>query len=102
MAEKRNVQTVNVVLRPASLALKIMVAVLLLSSIAALAALNWVHTGLQAQTEELRREAAAIEYANSVLTEKTGQSDSIQNIQAIAEQSLGLVSPDAVLIDPIS
>ncbi len=102
MAEKKNTRTVNVVLRPASPALKIVVVVLILCSVAALAALRWVHNGLAAQTEKLRREAAAVEYANSVLEEQTNQSDSIQSIERIAQKELGLINPDTVIIDPIS
>lgn len=102
MAEKKNTRTVNVVLRPASPVLKIVVVSLILCSIAALAALRWVHNGLTAQTEKLRKEAAAVEYANGVLEEQTSQADSVQSIQRIAQQELGLINPDTVIIDPIS
>jgi len=102
MAGKKNNRTVNIILRPASPALKIVVVVLILSSIAALAALRWVHNDLSAQTEKLRSEAAAVEYANGVLEKQTGQADSVQSIQRIAQQELGLIDPDTVIIDPIS
>lgn len=102
MAEKKKTRTVNVILRPASPVLKIVVVSLILCSIAALAALRWVHNGITAQTEKLRREAAAVEYANSVLEERTSQADSVQSIRRIAQQELGLIDPDTVIIDPIS
>ena len=40
----------KVIFRSGSLALKIIVAVLIVFSMAALAALRWVHTGIQART----------------------------------------------------
>ena len=60
----------KVIFRSGSLALKIIVAVLIVFSMAALAALRWVHTGIQARTGELRDEAAALEHQNSELEEK--------------------------------
>ena len=80
--------------------LKVLLIVLILFSTAALAALRWVHNGIQAQTENLRAEAAAVEYANSVLEQKKADLGSVQSIQDIAKEELGLVNPDTVVIDP--
>lgn len=102
MSADKNTRTVNVVLRPASPALKIAVIVLILCSIAALFTLRWVHKGLLAETEKLRAEAAAVAYDNEVLEEKTGKPDSVQNVQSIAKQELGMISPDTVVIEPVS
>ena len=43
-----------------------------------------------------------MEYANQVLEEKTGKPDSVANVQSIAQENLGLVNPDTVIINPVS
>lgn len=99
--EKKNPQhSVKVVVRPSSPALKIVVIALIVFSMAALIALRWVHSGILEETQNLKDEAAAIEYANSELNEKQGELGSVQSIQDIAQEELGLVDPDTVIIDP--
>ena len=97
---KKSLKNVKLEIRPSPVALKVLLIVLILFSTAALAALRWVHTGIQAQTENLRAEAAAVEYANSVLEQKKADLGSVQSIQDIAKEELGLVNPDTVVIDP--
>lgn len=100
MEQKTNpLKNVRVELRASPLALKIAAIVLIIFSMAALTALRWVHSGIQEQTEKLRAEAAAIEYANSQLEDKTQNIDSVQSIQDIAKEELGLVDPNTVIID---
>ena len=101
MAEKTTPQKhVKVEVRPASNILKIILIILILFSIVALVALRWVHNGILAQIGELKEEASGLEYANEVLEQKTEELGSIQSIQDIAKEELGLVDPDTVLIDP--
>ena len=101
MDEKKNpLKTVKVEVRPASNVLKIVVTVLIVFSMAALLALRWVHNGILEQTDALKEEAAAIENANQELVEKTENLGSVQSIQDIARDELGLVDPDTILIDP--
>ena len=102
MADSKKTRTIQVILRPASLPLKIVVVLLLVCCIAALLSLMWAHKGILAETERLRTEAAAVEYANQVLEEKTGKPDSVANVQSIAQENLGLVNPDTVIINPVS
>ena len=80
--------------------LKIVLIALILFSIGALVALRWVHNGIQNEIEALTDEAAAIEHANTVLEEKKEEIGSVQSIQDIAQEELGLVDPDTILIDP--
>ena len=82
--------------------MKISLILLILFSTAALVALRWVHNGIREQTEKLRSEAAAVEYANSELERKTANLDSVQSVQEIAKEELGLVDPRAVVVDPQS
>ena len=95
-------KTAKVVFRRAGNGLKISLILLILFSTAALVALRWVHNGIREQTEKLRSEAAAVEYANSELERKTANLDSVQSVQEIAKEELGLVDPRAVVVDPQS
>ena len=101
MAEKSTTpKQVKVEVRPASNILKIILILLILFSIVALVALRWVHTGILNQIDELKDEASGLEYANEVLEQKTEDLGSVQSIQDIAREELGLVDPDTVIIDP--
>ena len=91
---------VKVEVRPASNILKIILILLILFSIVALIALRWVHTGIRNQIDELKDEASGLEYANEELEQKTEELGSVQSIQDIAREELGLVDPDTILIDP--
>lgn len=91
---------VKVEIRPASNILKVILILLILTSIVALVALRWVHTGILTEIADLKKEASGLQYANEELERKTGELGSVQSIQDIAEEELGLVDPDTVLIDP--
>ena len=91
---------VKVEVRPASNILKILLVILIVFSIVTLAALRWVHRGILSQIDELKEEASGLEYANEELEQKLDDLDSVQSIQDIAEDELGLVDPDTILIDP--
>ena len=90
----------KVEVRPASNILKIVLIVLIVFSIVALAALRWVHGGILSEIDALKDEASGLEYANQVLDQKTEELGSIQSIQDIAKEELGLVDPDTILIAP--
>ena len=90
---------VKVEVRPASNILKIILILLILFSIVALIALRWVHNGILTQIDELKDEASGLEYANEVLDKKTEELGSVQSIQDIAKEELGLVDPDTTIID---
>ena len=91
---------VKVKLRSAPNALKVALIVLILCSIAALVALRWVHNGIQAETQRKTEQAAAMEGENADLKDKIANIGSVQSIQQIAREELGLVNPDTVLIHP--
>lgn len=101
MQERNNpLKNVKFVVRPAPNALKIVLIALIVFSIAALAALRWVHNGILTEIDNMKGEAAAVEYANEALTEKMDKLGSVQSIEDIAKEELGLVDPNTVLIDP--
>ena len=101
MAEKKNpLKNVQIAVRPSPAALKIALIVLILLSMAALFALRWVHTGILAETENLKDKASALEEANTDLQQKTQEIGSVQSIQDIAKEELGLVDPDTIILSP--
>ena len=85
--------------RPASNILKVILILLILTSIVAMIALRWVHSGILTEIADLKDEASGLEYANEELERKTEELGSVQSIQEIAQEELGLVDPDTVLID---
>ena len=91
---------VKVEVRPTSNILKIILTVLILFSIVTLIALRWVHNGILTQIDDLKEEASELEHANDELEEKTQELGSVQSIEDIAQEELGLVDPDTILIDP--
>jgi cell division protein FtsB len=103
MEERKNpFRNIKVVVRPSTPMLKIIVILVILFSMAALAALSWVQSGIRARTEEIQAEAAELEYENEILNEKIDQLDSVQSAEDIAQEELGMVYPDTVIIDPTS
>ena len=103
MAEnKQPFRNIKLVFRPASPALKIAVIVLIVCSMAALIALTWVRVSILDRRDQLREEGAGLESQNAQLEEKIADIGSIQSIMDIAQEELGLVDPDTVIIDPNS
>ena len=100
MEERR--KPIKVVVRPSSPLLKIIVILVIVFAMAALLALSWVRTGILTRTEDLRAEAAGLEYANEELEDKISDLGGVQSVQDIAENELGYGNPDTILIDPTS
>lgn len=86
--------------RSSSNLLKIVVAVLIVFSMAALLALGWMHSGLRERTQAQKDAAAALEQENRDLQEKIDNVDSVQGVQDIAREELGLVDPNTIVIQP--
>ena len=100
MEERR--KPVKIIVRPSSPLLKIIVILVIVFAMAALLALSWVRTGILTRTEELRSEAAGLEYENEELENKIADLGGVQSVQDIAEDELGYANPDTILIDPTS
>lgn len=79
-------------------AVKLLAVLVVLFSVVALVALGWVRGSIQDLTEEKRQQAAALEHENAELVEKKAQLGSSDSIQDIAQEELGMVNPDTVLI----
>lgn len=88
----------KLVLVPSSPAVKILAGLVVLLSIVALVALTWVRGNIQSLTEEKRQQAAALEQENAELQKKKDELGSPDSIRDIAEEELGLVNPDTVIV----
>jgi len=98
--EKTLFRKLKVVIHPSSRALKIAVIVLIVFSMIALTALTWVRTSIRARTEDMRSEAAALEEENAALEDKLENPGALDNIRELAQELLGLMDPDTIIIDP--
>ena len=101
-ARTKTLHNVQFIFRPSSALLKIVVIVLIVFSTAALIALSWVRQTIQVRTENLRQEAVVLEQQNGELEDKISILGSVQSVQQIARDELGLVTPDTVIITPNS
>ena len=81
---------------------KIMLTVVIVLSMVVLVTLGLSLKDLAARTEDLRNQAAALEYENQVLDEKIEDLGSVKSIVEIAEEELDLVQPGGVDFQPES
>ena len=103
MAAQFNIgRKIQIVFRPSTTVLKIVVIVLIVFSTAALIALSWVRQSIQVQTQDMRNEAINLEQENAELKDKIEILGSVQSVEQIAQEELGLVKPDTVIINPNS
>jgi len=100
MAEKKKQRKYQLVFQSTSPLLKVVVTALIVFSMAALLALAWVRSGINARIQELKRDAASLEQENRELEEKIGELGSMDSLQDIAREELGLVDPDTIVIQP--
>lgn len=87
-------------IRRSPLALKVVLTVLILFSTASLVALRWVHLDLQQEIDIQKAQAAEMEYKNAALEERSQNVGSVDTIEKIARDELGLVDPNTVVIRP--
>lgn len=88
------------VYRRSSNAMKIFVIVIILLGIAGLFVLRHATSVLEEQNAALESTAQQLEQENAVLEEKIGIQGTKQAVIQIAQEVLGLVEPDTVLIRP--
>ena len=99
-AATKSLRNVQFVIRPSSMLLKIVVVVLIVFSTAALISMSWVRQSILVKTENMRQEALVLEHENDELEQKISILGSVQSVQQIAQEELGLVDPNTVLITP--
>jgi hypothetical protein len=79
---------------------KVVVIVLILVCMAALIALRWSGNQLKNEIADLREEAIQLESDNAELGELVDDPDSVDGLEHVAEESLGYIDPDTIVIDP--
>ena len=103
MGERKNpFRNIRFIRRPSTPKLRLAVILLIVFSMAAVIALGMVCRNIQDGTQTILGEAAALEEENADLQDRIDNIDSAQVIQQIAEEELGLVDPDTVIINPDS
>ena len=79
---------------------KIVVIVTIVLCMGALCTLRLAMNKIENRTGDLRTQAAALEEDNTDLEQKIQDLGSVQSVHDIAQEELGLVSPDAVVFQP--
>ena len=79
---------------------KVVVLVALVLSMAALLALGVARMNAQAKLDDLQDQAQQLEQENARLEQYIDEQGSLQSIERIANEELGLVNPDTVIIQP--
>ena len=100
MALKNNpLAKFKLVYRRSNPVVKIAAVVAIVFSMLAIVTLTWVRSNVEQETEQLRQEAARLEQANNMLEAKIAILGSVQGVHQLAEEELGMLDPDAVIID---
>ena len=92
-------QNIKVVYRRSKPLTKVVVIAAIVLSMAALITLRWTLNDIQKQTQDMKAEAARLEQENAELEDKIDQLGSVQSAMDIAQEELGLVDPDTVVIE---
>lgn len=100
MKVRRLLSSVKVVYRRSTALTKIVVAAAVVLSIAAILTLNAATDNTRQQTETLRQEAILLEAEQHRLELYIRELGTVQGIMRIAQERLGLVEPDSVIIQP--
>ena len=91
---------IRLVYKRSSTVLKVMVLCAIVVSVVTLSVLGGFIAEQQARTEALREQAARLEQENQDLEDKIDNLGSVDSVEDIAKEELGLVDPDTVIIDP--
>ena len=93
---------IKLVRRRSSNLTKIVVIVTIVLCMGALLTLRLSMNRIKQETRELAAQAAELEQDKSDLNTQIDQLGSVQSVLDIAEQELGLVSPDTVIFEPVN
>jgi hypothetical protein len=98
--EKQNpLSKLQFIYRRSHPAVKILVIVAIVFSMLAVTAMTWVRAKIQDRTDALRWEAAQLEQDNRDLSNMLDAPDSVDSVEQMAEEELGLIESGSVLID---
>lgn len=80
--------------------IKVAIVCALVLSTVTLATVHSILQQTREQTEALRQQAAELEQENAKLEDKIDDLGSVDSVEDIAKEELGLVDPDTVIIEP--
>lgn len=92
--------SIRLVYRRTATLTKIVVASAVVLSMAALLMLHGTLDATNDATEALRQQAIALEQENSRLEQYIDQKGTVTEIVRVAQEKLGLVEPDSIVIQP--
>ena len=91
---------VKVVFRRSGKALKIVATIALVACLVTLLTLGISLFTVQQKIDALRQRAVELQLDNAQLQQYIDELDSVQGIERIAFEILGLINPDTIIIDP--
>ena len=95
MEEKK----IRIIFRRGSLGLKIVIAAMLVLSIAVLLSIWLLKQDAQSEYDALRQSAVKLEQENQRLEDKISDLGTVKSTVQIAMEQLGLVMPDTIIIE---
>jgi len=99
-SSKNPFSRIRLVYRRSSTLLKCVVLAAIVLSTVAIIALRYSILEVQAQNDDLRAQAAALEQENNRLSSYIAELGTVQSIKRIAGEELGLVDPDTIFFTP--
>ena len=101
MAGKNPFRRIRVVFQRSSTTLKILLLAALVVSTITLLALRFALLNEKDKAEQLRQQAVALEQENKKLTRRNALLGTVQSVQELANELLGLVDPDTIIFEPV-
>lgn len=98
---RRVLSRIRLVYRRSPVLLKGLVLAMILTFTVAMIALRSSITSAEKQAEALRREAAALESENQRLLQDISILGTVESAKKLAYEKLGLMDPNAVILDPV-
>ena len=92
-------QPVKVVFRRSPVAARVAVLVVLLVCTALLVTLSFMTAEARQKAAALKQQAAELEQQNAALEERIDGLNTLEGIEQIAKEELGLVDPDTIIFD---
>ena len=98
---KNPLSRIRLVYRRSSTLLKCVVLAAVVLSMAALLALRASISAEQKKQEDLRHQAAVLEETIQEYKDRIDELGSVQSVEQIAQDELGLVDPNTVILNPV-
>jgi cell division protein FtsB len=92
---------IRLVFQRSSTTLKILLLAALVVCTLTLLALRFALLSEKDKAEDLRQQAVALEQENQKLTRRNALLGTVQSVQELANELLGLVDPDTIIFEPV-